>query len=120
MSSNFELCISFLFFFERERERERETFLFVVPPNVHLIPKEEQKAKYVETRYSLCRFSRVVRIIGILEGNLEITVKGVNGNRFRLTGQVVAALITLPSVSVQHKQLSLTLTQDPVISIQQY
>ena len=60
------------------------------------------------------------KITGTLEVNLEITVKEVNGDRFRLTGQVVAALITLPFVSVQHKQLSLTLTQDPVISLQQY
>ena len=70
---------------------------------MHLIPKEDQKAKYFETRHSLCRFSRLVRIIGTLEVNLEITVKEVNGDRFRLTGQVVAALITLPFVSVQHK-----------------
>lgn len=50
------------------REREENTFLFVFPPNVHLIPKED-----FETRYSICRFSRLVRIIGTLEVNLEIT-----------------------------------------------
>ena len=74
MPSNFELCISFLIL--REREREGNTFLFVFPPNVHLIPKEEQKAKYFETRYSRISMQvfKASKNYWNLEVNLEITV----------------------------------------------